>query len=149
ENQRQDDAQNAANAGERHGFSDELQADVALARPDGFPYADFTGSFRDGHEHYVHHPNAPNQQTDRDNSHYELEDSGHDVAELQAKLLSAADAESVGFVRRDAPAHAQKAADLVLGHALHAGARLGDEDNLVILGIVFPVGAERNKNFHV
>src|SRR5262249_4815425 len=149
EDQRQDDAQNAANASERRGFSDELEADVAFARPNGLTHADFTGSFRDGHEHYVHHPNAPDQQTDRDDPHNELEDPGHDVAELHAKLLRAADAEIVGFVRWDAPAHAQKAADLVLGHAFHAGARLGDEDNLVILGIVFLVGAEGNENLHV
>src|SRR5690242_9957239 len=92
ENQRQQDAQNASNAGQRHGFSDALKADVAFARANGFAHANFPRSFSHGHKHDIHDPHAAHQQSDGNHAYHQLEDARHDVAELDAKLFRAADA---------------------------------------------------------
>src|ERR1043165_6223066 len=117
ESQRQDDAQNATNAGKRHGFSDELKADVAFARANGLAYPNFPRSLSHGHKHDIHNANAAHQQSNRYNANDQLKDSGHNVVKLRAELFRAADAKGIRLVRRDAAAGAQKAANLIFRHA--------------------------------
>ena len=47
EYQRKNDSKNAADAGQRHGFSNELEADVAPARANGLAHPDFPCPLRD------------------------------------------------------------------------------------------------------
>src|SRR5437868_12045597 len=140
ENQRQHDPQNSTDAGQRHGFSDELKANVALARANGLTHSDFARSLGYGHKHDVHYANAAHQEAHGNHAHDQLEDARHDVAKLDAKLFRAADAKSVRLVRRDAAAGPQKATNLVFRHALHAWKSCSDQGNLIILRIVFFVG---------
>src|SRR6266481_7337626 len=149
DDERQDHAQDAANPGQGHGFRDELEADIALARADGFAYANFAGAFRDRHQHNIHYAHAAHQQPNGDDADHQLKDAGHDVTELQAELFGAADAEIVRFVGWDPPPGAQQSANLVIRHRLHARIGLGDQSNLIVLGIVLLVGPVRNEYFHI
>src|SRR6185312_1230388 len=149
ENQRQDNAQKSANAGESHGLSNKLKADIALARSNGFAHANFARTLRNRHQHDIHHAHAAHQQSHGNHAHHQLEDAFHDVTELDSKLLGAADAKSVRLVRRHTAASAQEPANLVFRYVLHSGISRCNQGNLIILRVVFLVRAVWDEYFHV
>src|SRR5580765_17617 len=58
----QEDAEDAAGAGEQDGFHEELSDDIFTARAEGAANADFTGPLRHAGEHDVHDADAANQK---------------------------------------------------------------------------------------
>src|SRR5579872_107768 len=141
---REQDANHATASGQGHGFHQELKADVAAARANGLAHANFPCAFGNAHEHNVHYAHTADEQADRDNPDDELKNVGHDVPELSTERFSAADAECIRLVRRYAAALPQEPANLIFGHVPHSGASLSHNEVLVVLRIVFAVGAIRN-----
>src|SRR5690606_957961 len=64
EQQRDGDADEAADEGEQGGFGEELAHDVFGARADGHAQADFAGAFGDGDQHDVHDADAADDKGD-------------------------------------------------------------------------------------
>jgi hypothetical protein len=60
----EDDAHDAADAGEQDGLDEELDDDVCLAGAQGAADADLAGALGDGGEHDVHDADAADEQGD-------------------------------------------------------------------------------------
>src|SRR6202453_2539592 len=54
----------AARAGQRHGLEKKLPGDIFATGADGFAYTDFASAFGDGYQHDIHHAHSANQQAD-------------------------------------------------------------------------------------
>src|SRR5260370_11951144 len=100
--QRQRYADGSAQACERHGFRDELEADIELAGAYGFTNADLAGALSYAHEHDVHYADSTDQQANGYDTHHQRQNPGHDLTKLLACLLGGADSKIVRHVQRDA-----------------------------------------------
>jgi hypothetical protein len=98
---RDHDAQNAARAGERHGFHQKLPDDVPAARADGLPHADLARALGHAHQHDVHHPDAAHQQAKAGDRDRHQADQAGDLIELLDDLIGRGDGEIVRCIGAD------------------------------------------------
>ena len=119
------DPHQAAQARHHHGFDQELEEHVALARADREPDADLARALGDRDEHDVHDPDAADEQTDRgDGGEEDREDAGR----LLHHLIDLGDVVDLEIVRcggRQMPALAHQLGDVAdhLGNVLRAARR--------------------------
>src|SRR5208282_4832758 len=129
------DADNSASSGKRHGFEEELPGDVAAARADGFAHADFARALRDGYQHDVHHTHTANQQADRAEHDDHQHDAANDVVKFLHHFHLRLNGEVVGLIVGNFAAAAQNFADLIHRGVEFAGIREKAIADLIAAGI--------------
>ena len=115
------DADDAAGAGESHGFEKKLPGNVLAARPDRLAHADLARALGDGDQHDVHHAHSADQQANRAEHDHGEHDAADDVVELLHHLDLRLDGKIVRFVVGNVAAAAQHFADLVHGRVEFSG----------------------------
>ena len=143
------DAQQAAGAGERHGFHQELADDVAAARAHGLAHADFACALGDGDQHDVHDADTAHQQAQSRNRDGHQADEAGDVVELLDDLVGRGDGEIVFGAGGQTADAAHDAFHLLESPLAHAGPGLGDDHETVHLRVTASGGAQRDIDFVV
>src|SRR5947209_2690694 len=141
--QREDYADHAACTGQRHGFHNELEADIPATRANGFTDSDLSRSLGHRHQHDVHHAYSTHQQSNRHNGNQQHQHLAENVSELVAYGFGGAQAEIIRLIRGHAAAHSQDTANLIFGLHLHSLLCLHHDEIFVILRVMFAVAAVR------
>src|SRR5450432_271131 len=107
-------AEDATHRGQSYRFQSKLQENVPLARADGLPHSDFTGSFRDGHEHDIHHAHAADDQGYGGHRQHEDKNASRELIPYIGEGILSEHSEVIGLLKWNAPATPEKFAHLIL-----------------------------------